>query len=135
MAVQISRSLKLDKFLDDWKYSVQAWPITHVFYIGVNFFNHERRHKFNCQELNQGVQSGPGRRRASIGEMYIPTPQLSRKTDALLSQESINLVLSKICCKRNCVQPFSRLEIRQLRKHMYYQTEFEFKIHLKLDVH
>jgi hypothetical protein len=33
------------------------------------------------------------------------------------------------------VQPFPRLKIKQLQKHMYHQTEYEFKIHLKLDVH
>jgi hypothetical protein len=55
VVVQISRSLKPDEFLDDWRYHVRAWPITHVFYNGVSFFNHERSHKFNCQGLNQGV--------------------------------------------------------------------------------
>ena len=48
VAVQISRSLKLDELPNDWRYSVRAWPITHVFYNSVSFFKHERRHKFNC---------------------------------------------------------------------------------------
>ena len=48
VAVQISRSLKLDEFLDDWRYSNQAWPIIYVFYNSVSFLNHEKRHKFNC---------------------------------------------------------------------------------------
>ena len=135
MAVQISRSLKPDEFLDDWRYSVRAWPITHVFYNGVNFFNHERRHKFNCQGLNQGVRSGLSRRRAFTGGMHIPIPQLSQKADALFSKESINLVSSKICCKLKCVQPFSRLKIWQLKERTYLQMEFEFRNHLKLDVH
>jgi hypothetical protein len=43
--------------------------------------------------------------------MDIPMPELSRKAAGLLSQESINLVSSKVCCKRNCVQPFPRLKI------------------------
>jgi hypothetical protein len=133
-AVHISRSLKPDEFPDDWRYSVRAWPITHVIYNGVNFFNHERRHKFNCRGLNQGVRLGPGRQRASTSEIHIPAPQLSWKADALLSQESINLVSSKVCCKRNCMQPFPRLKIWQLRERMYRQTEFEFKNHLKLDI-
>jgi hypothetical protein len=33
------------------------------------------------------------------------------------------------------VQPFSRAKIRLLRERMYLQTNFEFKNHLKLDVH
>jgi hypothetical protein len=118
MVVQISRSLKPDEFPDDWRYSVRAWLITHVFYNGASFFNHERHHKFNCRGMNQGVRSRRGKRRASTGDIHIPTPQLSRKADALLSHESINLVSSKVCCKRNCVQPFSRLKIRQLRAYV-----------------
>ena len=127
VVVQISRSLKPDEFLDDQRYLVRAWPIIHVFYIGVSFFNHERHHKFNCRGLNQGIQSGRGNQRASTSKMHIPTPQLSRKADILLSQESINLISSKICCKQNCVQPISKLKIRQLREHMYHQMEFEFR--------
>jgi hypothetical protein len=67
--------------------------------------------------------------------MEVGTPELSRKANKLLSQESINLVSSQVCCKRNCVQPFSRAKIRLLRERMYLQTNFEFKNHLKLDVH
>jgi hypothetical protein len=52
VAIQISKSLKRDEFPDDWRYSVRAWPITHVFYNGASFYDHERRHKFNCQGLN-----------------------------------------------------------------------------------
>ena len=63
--------------------------------------------------------------------MYIPTRQLSQKVDALLFQESINLLSSKICCKRDCMQPFFRLKIRQLREYMYRQMEFELRNHLK----
>jgi hypothetical protein len=52
VVVQISKSLKPYEFPDNWKYSVRAWPIIHVFYNGASFFNHERQHKFNCQGLN-----------------------------------------------------------------------------------
>jgi hypothetical protein len=62
-----------------------------------SFFNHERRHKFNCQGLNQDVQSRRCRQRSPTDEMHIPTPQLSRKAVAFLSQESINLVSNKVC--------------------------------------
>jgi hypothetical protein len=74
VAVQISKNLKPDEFLDDWRYSIRAWPIIHVFYNGTNFFNHERCHKFNCRGMNQVVRSGRGRQRASIAEIHIPTP-------------------------------------------------------------
>src|SRR5450759_128589 len=83
VVVQISRSLKPDEFPDDWRYTLRAWPITHVFYNGVNFFNHERRHKFNCRGLDRGVRSGRRRRRASTGGTHSPIPQVSQKADVL----------------------------------------------------
>jgi hypothetical protein len=55
VAVQISKSLKPDEYLDDWRYSIWAWPIIHVFYKGANLFNHEKRHKYNCRGLNHIV--------------------------------------------------------------------------------
>jgi hypothetical protein len=70
-----------------------------------------------------------------VADEELPLLQLSRKADALLSHESINLVSSKVCCKRNCMQRFSRLKIWQLRECMYRQMGFEFKNYLKLDVH
>ena len=32
---------KEDEYFDDWRYSVQAWPIMHVFYNEVGLYNHE----------------------------------------------------------------------------------------------
>ena len=58
VAVQILKNLKPNEFPNNWRYYVQAWPITHVFFNSANLFNHKRRHKFNCQGLNQGVLSG-----------------------------------------------------------------------------
>ena len=67
--------------------------------------------------------------------MEVRTLELFLKANKLLSQESTNLVSSQVCCKRNCMQPFSRTKIRLLWKRMYLQINFEFKNHLKLDVH
>jgi hypothetical protein len=135
VAVQISKSLKVDEFPDNWRYSVRAWPITHVFYNGANLFNHERQHKFNTCGLSQGLECARHRRRVPNKLLQNVVPELSRRTTTLLLEESINLVSSKVCYKRNCVQPFSRLKIQLLREQMYCQTEFDFKNHLKLDVH
>jgi hypothetical protein len=51
VVVQISKSMKEGEFSDDWRYSVRAWPIMHVFYNGASFFSHERRHKYNCRRM------------------------------------------------------------------------------------
>jgi hypothetical protein len=48
VTVQTSKSLKADEFPYNWRYSVRAWPITHVFYKDASLFNHEKWHKFNC---------------------------------------------------------------------------------------
>jgi len=57
------------------------------------------------------------------------------KAKQLLTQESINLVASKVCCSKNCVQPFLREKIKVLREHMYRNTTFKFRSFMKTDVH
>jgi hypothetical protein len=74
VVVQISKSINADEFLDDWKYSVRAWPITHVFYNGASLFNHERRHKFNIHEWNHLLQTRNNKQRASSEVLQNPKP-------------------------------------------------------------
>ena len=52
-----------------------------------------------------------------------------------LQQLDINLVASKECCLKHCVQTFPREKIKLLREWMYVGTMFQFRLHLKLDVH
>jgi hypothetical protein len=94
VVVQISKTLKKEEFSEDWRYSVWAWPIMHVFYNGASLHNHERRHKFNCIRMPQPLPSGCGIRRQFTGEIQVQLPELSQKVAALLSQESINQVSS-----------------------------------------
>ena len=133
--VQISKSLKEDEFSDNWRYYVPVWPITHVFYNRASLFNHERRYLFNTHGLNQGLQYTRCRQRVPNELLQNVILELSWRVATLLSHESINLVSNKICCKRNCVQPFLRIKIRLLRERIYHQIKFEFKDHLKFDVH
>jgi uncharacterized Fe-S cluster-containing radical SAM superfamily enzyme len=53
----------------------------------------------------------------------------------MLSAEFIQLVSSKICYKKNYVQPFSREKIAEVRQQLWDDGDFEFKSHLKLEVH
>ena len=53
----------------------------------------------------------------------------------LLSEESINLVSSKVCCLKNYVQPFPREKIKLFREQMYNRSTFKFRAHMKTDVH
>ena len=49
VAVQISKSLCTDHVLDDWRYSLRVWPVTHVFYNGASLRDHEVRYNYNCR--------------------------------------------------------------------------------------
>ena len=49
VAVQISKSLYTDHVLNDWRYSLRAWPITHVFYSGASLRDHEVWYNYNCR--------------------------------------------------------------------------------------
>ena len=41
VAIQISSSLSMADILDEWRYSIRAWPIEFVFYNGASFRDHE----------------------------------------------------------------------------------------------
>ena len=55
--IQILKSLNADEFLNNWRYSIRACPIIHVFNNGASLFNHERRHKFNACWRNHLLQT------------------------------------------------------------------------------
>ena len=42
---------------------------------------------------------------------------------------------TKDCCSQNCEQIFPRDKIKSLRERMYVGTSFQFRCHIKLDVH
>ena len=65
----------------------------------------------------------------------IPPVVGSTKARKVLQQQQINLVASKDCCSRRCAQTFPREKIKLLRERMYVGTTFQFRCHLKLDVH
>ena len=58
-----------------------------------------------------------------------------RKYRELLSEESINLVSSKVCCLKNYMKPFPREKIKLFHEQMYNQSTFKFRAHMKTDVH
>ena len=135
VAVQISRSLCESEVPDEWRFSVRAWSITHVFYNGASFHDHEQRDIYNkLQSTPPSVTLKAGSRPYN-SVIRQPTPQPTRKSSSLLTTADINSVSSQICCKKNCVQPFPRQKIEVLRQRMYSSTQFQFRQHLKLDVH
>ncbi|KAG0581688.1 hypothetical protein KC19_3G000300 [Ceratodon purpureus] len=134
VAVQISKSLDATEVPDEWRYFVRAWPIELVFCSGASLRDHELRYNHNCRiaRLAQPESSRSGRYNSSSRN---PPRETSVKSKGLLTQESINAVSSKVCCSRNCVQPFPRDKIRAFRERMYRETTFKFRFHMKLEVH
>ena len=65
----------------------------------------------------------------------IPLAVGSTKARKVLQQQQINLVASKDYCSRRCTQTFPREKIKLLRERMYIGTTFQFRCHLKLDIH
>lgn len=134
VAVQISKSLDAAEVPDEWRYSVRAWPIEKVFCNGASLRDHELRYDHNSRValLARPESSRSGRYNSTARN---PPRETSVKSSGLLSQESINSVSSKVCCTRNCVQPFPREKIRCFRERMYSGTSYQFRFHMKLDIH
>ena len=49
VALQISSTLSMADVLDEWRYSIRAWPIEFVFYNGASFRDHELQAKYNSR--------------------------------------------------------------------------------------
>ena len=133
--MQISSSLCEDDVLDEWRYSVRAWPIELVHCSGANFRDHKLRAKYNSTVVD--LSSNRLRQKSRLYKSLIRNaPRVgSVKAKIVLQQLHINLVASEDCCSKNCAQTFPREKIKLLRERMYVGTTFQFRSHLKLDVH
>ena len=112
IAVFVAKSHSEDHLPQERVYSLVAWPIQYVHCRGVSLQDHEARDNFNCIQaalLNPLSLTSSQPYTSTIRNSPHET---SVKTKDLLTQESINAVLSKTCCSQNCVQPFLRAKIR-----------------------
>ena len=134
VAIQISKSLSLAEVPDDWRYSARAWPIGLVYCNGASLRDHNLRYKFKCCVASLS-QPGTSRSTRYTSTIRNPPCQASVKSKGLLTHKSINVVSSKVCRSKNCVQPFPRKKIQAFRERMYRETSFQFRFHIKLDVH
>ena len=135
VAIQISSSLFMANVPDEWRYSIRAWPIEFVFYNGASFRDHELRAEYNSRIA--GVSIGPSliRTRPYSSTARNPPCPTTTKFECLLQQQNINFVSTKDCCSQHCAQIFPRDKIKSLRERMYIGTSFQFRCHMKLDVH
>ena len=106
-----------------------------VFYNGASFRDHELRAKYNSRiaMLSTGPVMRKSRPYTSMSRN--PPSPMSTKYAGLLRHQDINFVATRDCCSHHCVQTFPRDKIRTLREWMYVGTSFQFRCHMKFDVH
>ena len=134
VAVQISKTLNNEVVPDEWRHSLRAWPIENVYLNGASLRDHELHAEYDHQQVSL-QQPHSLRKRPYASVVRNPPVQTGTKAKELLTQQSINGVSNKVCYSRNCVQPFPREKIKAFRERMYRDTTFEFRYHMKLDVH
>ena len=102
---------------------------------GASFWNHELRAKYNSRVANLSREPI-----LKNSQLYNSLTRIARhlgsmKARKILQQLDINLVASKDCCSKHWAQTFLKEKIKLLRERMYVGTTFQFRSHLKLDVH
>ena len=134
VAVHIVRSHSEVDIPCEWRYSLRAWPIRLVHINGASLHDHELRDNYNRHQASL-TQPSSARSSRYTSTVRNPPRETSIKSQQLLTQDSINSVSSKVCCSKNCVQPFPRDKIRAFRERMYQGTSFQFRFHMKMDIH
>ena len=124
VAVHISKSFSEADIPHEWTHSLQAWSIRLVHCNRIILHDHEVRNEFSCHQTSLLCSSSFRITKPYNSIVRNPRWKTSVKSLDLLTQESINFEPSKVCCSKNCVQPFSRGKIRAFRKHMYQETPF-----------
>ena len=135
VAVHITKTFSEVDIPQEQIYYLVAWPIERVHCAGASLFDHEARDKFNQLRARLLNPQPSGSARPYSNVLRNPPRVISRRSKELLTQESINMVSSKVCCSQNCIQPFPREKIRAFRERMYCKTSFKFRSHMKTDVH
>ena len=135
VAVQISSSLSFADVPDEWRYSMRAWPVEFVFCNGASFRDHELRAKYNSRIALLSTRPLTRKTRPYTSTSRNPSRPMSTKYAGLLRHQDINFVATRDCCSHRCAQTFPREKIRTLRERLYVGTSFQFRCHMKLDVH
>ena len=135
VAIHIYQSHSEEDIPQDLVYALVAWLTKLVHYHGASLHDHEAKDNWNrLQEARANLPSSKSTR-PYMSAIQNPPRQGLLKYKELLSEESINLVSSRVCCLKNCVQPFPREKIKSFRERMYNQSTFKFRMHMKAEVH
>ena len=135
VAIHTCRSHSEDDIPQDLVYALVAWPTKLVHYHGASLHNHKARDKWNQLQAARADPVSSKSTRPYTSVIRNPPLEGPLKYKKLLSEESINLVSSRVCCLKNCVQPFLREKIKSFRERMYNQSTFKFRAHMKTEVH
>ena len=112
VAIHICRSHFEEDIPQDLVYALVAWPTKLVHYHGASLHDHEARDKWNRLQEARANPSSSKSTRLYTSAIRNPPRDGPLKYKELLSEESINLVSNKVCCMKNCVQPFPREKIK-----------------------
>ena len=135
VAIHICQSHSKEDISQDLVYALMAWLTKLVHYHSASLHDHEVKDKWNrLQEARANMPSSKSTR-PYMSAIRNPPREGPLKYKELLSEESIILVSSRVCCLKNCVQPFPREKIKSFREQMYNQSTFKFRAHMKTEVH
>lgn len=132
--VQIAESLDEGEIPFGWIYSLRAWPIKRVMLNGASLYDHDQRAIYNAAVKAFSRPARNGVRQYDTTRQRRPRDSPPKK-EYFLSAESINYVATTTCCSKNCVQPFPRGKIKDLRTQFYVTGDVFFRKHRMLDVH
>ena len=135
VAIHICRSHSEVDIPQDLVYALVAWPTKLVHYHGASLHDHKARDKWNQLQEARANPLLSKSTRPYTSAIRNPPRDDPVKYKELLSEESINLVSSRVCCMKNCMQPFPREKIKSFRERMYNQSTFKFRAHMKTEVH
>ena len=111
-----------------------GWHISSVYLNGASLYDHNQVHLQNVPNATMRKQSRVGARVYDTMRERQNTNKIPKR-EALLSNESITLVSTKLCCSQNCLQSFPRDKIAALRSDMYVNGGVFYWKHRLLDVH
>ena len=104
VAIHICRSHSEDDIPPDIVYALVAWPTKLVHYHGASLHDHKARNNWNRLQAARANMPSSRLTRLYMSVIQNPPREGPMKYKELLSEESINLVSSKVCCLKNCVQ-------------------------------
>jgi len=135
VVVYISKTHSEADIPQDQMHALVAWSIKLVHYCGASLHGHVTRDNYNQLQV---ICANPPSSKSVLSytnTIRNPPHEICIKMKNLLSQESINLVSSKVCCSRNCVQPFPRKKILAFRQRIYQNSTFKHRTYVKTEVH